>query len=171
MFDLGWSKLLILAVVAIVVVGPKELPGLLRTLGRLVAQLRRQAGEFRAHFDEAMRDTELQQIRQDIQAIKSDAEASLRGIGRTLDEDMKAAEKSLEPALNGTEQKAVAGTAAAAASAATADKIEPDAAIPASDTAAELVTTETPSASDEPGHETQPSVRPETESVTARQGA
>jgi sec-independent protein translocase protein TatB len=99
MFDLGWSKIIILAVVAIVVVGPKELPSLLRTLGQFVAQLRRHAAEFRAQFDEAMRSTELDQIRRDVEAIKTDAHASIQGIGRSLEQDLAEAKASVEKAV------------------------------------------------------------------------
>lgn len=96
MFDLGWSKILILAVVAIVVVGPKELPVLLRTLGQFIAQLRRHAADFRAQFDEAMRSTELDQIRKDVEAIKTDAQASIRGIGQSLEQEVNASKASIE---------------------------------------------------------------------------
>lgn len=96
MFDLGWSKVLILAVVAIVVVGPKELPALLRTVGQFIAQLRRHAAEFRAQFDEAIRSTELDQIKKDVEAIKTDAQASLRGIERSIEDDVGSAKASVD---------------------------------------------------------------------------
>ena len=99
MFDLGWSKILILAVVAIVVVGPKELPTLLRTLGQFISQLRRHAAEFRAQFDEAMRSPELDQMKKDVEAIKSDTQASLRGIERSLEQDMSEAKVSVDKAF------------------------------------------------------------------------
>ena len=59
MFDLSSSKLLILGIVALIVVGPKDLPILLRTIGKYVGMIRRQAAEFRSQFDEAMRESEL----------------------------------------------------------------------------------------------------------------
>lgn len=96
MFDLGWSKVIILAVVAIIVVGPKELPALLRAVGQFIAQLRRHAAEFRTQFDEAMKSTELDQIRKDVEAIKTDATASLRGIERSIEQDVNAAKSSFE---------------------------------------------------------------------------
>ena len=105
MFDLGWSKILILAAVAIVFVGPKELPGLLRTLGQMVAQLRRHAAEFRTQFDEAIKSTELEQIKKDVQAIKSDAQASLHGIGQTLEKDLAAEKAALEKSLETVDSK------------------------------------------------------------------
>ncbi len=57
MFDIGWSELLVIIVVAIVVVGPKDLPRLMGTFGRYAGKLRRAAAEFQRQFDEAMRDT------------------------------------------------------------------------------------------------------------------
>ena len=57
MFDIGWSEILVIVVVAIVVVGPKDLPRLMRTFGRYAGKLRRAAAEFQRQFDDAMRDT------------------------------------------------------------------------------------------------------------------
>ena len=56
MFEVGWLELLVIAVVLIVVVGPKDLPGMLRTFGRVTTQLRRMAGDFRKQFDDALRE-------------------------------------------------------------------------------------------------------------------
>lgn len=89
MFDLGWSKLIVIAIVAIIVVGPKDLPPLLRAIGKFVAQLRRQAEEFRSHFNEAMRDTGLDEIRRDISGIKQTASDAAGDIRRSLDESVK----------------------------------------------------------------------------------
>ena len=94
MFDLGWSKLIIIAMLAIVVVGPKELPGLLRTIGKFVGQIRRQADEFRRQFEEAMRDTELDQIRKDVEDIKRTAHESVRDIERSAEESVQPLENS-----------------------------------------------------------------------------
>lgn len=63
MFDIGWTELLIIAVVAIIVVGPKDLPGMLRSLGRYAGKMKRTAGEFRSQFDDALRDSELDELR------------------------------------------------------------------------------------------------------------
>jgi len=67
MFDIGWTEILIIAVVAIIVVGPKDLPRMLRTSGRYAGQLRRTAGEFRSQFDDAIRDSELDELRSTLQ--------------------------------------------------------------------------------------------------------
>ncbi len=63
MFDIGWTEILIIAVVAILVVGPKDLPRMLRALGRYAGQLRRTANDFRAQFDEALKESELDELR------------------------------------------------------------------------------------------------------------
>jgi sec-independent protein translocase protein TatB len=67
MFDIGWTEILIIAVVAIIVVGPKDLPRMLRSLGRYAGQLRRTAAEFRSQFDDAIRESELDELRSTLQ--------------------------------------------------------------------------------------------------------
>ncbi|PCH80129.1 MAG: twin-arginine translocase subunit TatB [Hyphomicrobiales bacterium] len=59
MFNIGWSELFVVASVAILVVGPKELPGMLRTFGRTITNMRRMAGEFQAQFKEALQESDL----------------------------------------------------------------------------------------------------------------
>lgn len=85
MFDLGWSKLLIIAVLAIVVVGPKELPGLMRTIGKFLGHIKRQADEFRGQLRDAMKDTEFEQIGKDVADIRRTAEESVRDIGKSFE--------------------------------------------------------------------------------------
>lgn len=64
MFDIGWSELLVIAVVAVVVIGPKELPRLMRTFGHYTGKVRRAAAEFQRQFDDAIRETEIDEVRQ-----------------------------------------------------------------------------------------------------------
>ena len=54
MFDIGWSELVVIGVVALIAIGPKELPTVLRTLGQYMGKLRRMASEFQAQFQEAI---------------------------------------------------------------------------------------------------------------------
>ena len=71
MFDIGWSELLVVLVVALVVVGPKDLPRLMRTLGRWVRKARAMADDFRASFDEMARESELDELRSEIEALRN----------------------------------------------------------------------------------------------------
>ena len=75
MFDIGWSELLVIAVVAIVVVGPKELPKLMRSFGFYAGKLRRAAADFRRQFDEAMREAELEEVKQAIESVRTETRA------------------------------------------------------------------------------------------------
>ena len=63
MFDIGWSELLVIAVVAIIVVGPKELPRLMRTFGHYAGKVRHMAADFQRQFEEAVRDSEIDEVR------------------------------------------------------------------------------------------------------------
>jgi sec-independent protein translocase protein TatB len=69
MFDIGWSELLVIGIVALVVIGPKELPGLLRTIGAMMGKVRRMAGEFQGQFNEAMREAELEDLRKQAEKL------------------------------------------------------------------------------------------------------
>ncbi|MBW0152837.1 MAG: Sec-independent protein translocase protein TatB [Phenylobacterium sp.] len=77
--DIGAGELLLIAIVALVVVGPKDLPMLLRRLGQFTARLRGMAAEFRASFEEMGRQSELDELRKEVEALRS---------GRMLDDEM-----------------------------------------------------------------------------------
>src|SRR5262245_16001462 len=66
MFGIDSSELLLIAIVALVVIGPKELPGLLRTWGKWMAQMRGMAAEFRGHVDEMVRQSELDEVKKQL---------------------------------------------------------------------------------------------------------
>ena len=68
--DIGGTELLVIAAVALIVVGPKDLPILLRKLGQFVAKMRGMASEFRASFDEMARQSELDDLRREVQAMR-----------------------------------------------------------------------------------------------------
>jgi sec-independent protein translocase protein TatB len=72
MFDIGWSELLVIAVVAIVVVGPKDLPKLMRAVGHYAGKLRRAASDFQRQFEEAMRESEVEEMRKAIESVKTE---------------------------------------------------------------------------------------------------
>ncbi len=82
MFDITSSKLLILAIVALIVVGPKDLPILLRTVGKYLGIIRRHAAEFRGQFDEAMREAELDGLKKEFDAVSREVRATDRHAAR-----------------------------------------------------------------------------------------
>lgn len=94
MFDLGWSEMLIIAVVAIIVVGPKDLPGMLRNIGKFVGQAKRMANEFTGQFQEALRDSELEDLKKEFNEVTkvdplSDFENSINKDLNEIDRDLK----------------------------------------------------------------------------------
>jgi sec-independent protein translocase protein TatB len=78
MFDFDAGKLLILGIVALVVIGPKELPGVMRQVGQAVAKLRRMAAEFQGQFMEAMREAELDNLKQELTKVGEVAKEAAR---------------------------------------------------------------------------------------------
>jgi len=69
--DIGGAELLVIAAVALIVVGPKDLPVLLRKLGQFVGKIRGMAAEFRASFDEMARQSELDELRREVEAMRA----------------------------------------------------------------------------------------------------
>ena len=70
MFDIGWTEMMVIAVVAIVVVGPKELPGMLRTFGQAMGKVRRMSRDFQRQFDDALKEADLDEVRKGIETVK-----------------------------------------------------------------------------------------------------
>ena len=70
MFDVGWSEMLVIAIVLIVVVGPKDLPRMLRQFGRTTSKLRTMAGDFRRQFDEALKEAELDDVTETLSSVR-----------------------------------------------------------------------------------------------------
>jgi sec-independent protein translocase protein TatB len=79
MFDIGWTELVVIAVVAIVVIGPKDLPRAMRFVGQWTGKMKKMAREFQGQFNEALREAELESVRKDVEAIgKIDPMAGVR---------------------------------------------------------------------------------------------
>ena len=72
MFDFSWSHILIVLIVALVVVGPKDLPKLMRIVGHWLGKARAMADQFRKSLDEMARQSELDELRQEIVALRAD---------------------------------------------------------------------------------------------------
>lgn len=96
MFDVSWSELLILGLVTLIFVGPKELPRFLGTLGRYAGVVRRHANEFRAVFEQAMREAEMDQIQKEMRAVSEGVKASLDDATRSVDGIKSAAKVDLD---------------------------------------------------------------------------
>jgi sec-independent protein translocase protein TatB len=75
MFDIGWGELLVIGIVALVAIGPKELPGALRTAGQWIAKIRRMASEFQNQFHEAMREAELADLKKEVDEMATTAQS------------------------------------------------------------------------------------------------
>ena len=69
MFDMSWGEVMVIGAVALIVIGPKDLPKALRTLGNMTAKVRRMASEFQSQFNEAMREAELDEIRKQVEGV------------------------------------------------------------------------------------------------------
>jgi sec-independent protein translocase protein TatB len=164
MIDITSSKLFLLAIVALLVIGPKDFPVLLRTIGKYVGIIRGHAKEFRAQFDEAMRESELTQLKKDMESIAQETEASLNATGREMEQTLDDAGKSVEVSFEnplapaGDAQPAIAAGTAAAEQAATAPPV-PSAADPqpTSETAAPLAAGEPSAAAAAPAGSVTPS--------------
>src|SRR3954467_11097862 len=78
MFDIGWSELVVIAVVALIAIGPKELPGVLRMVGQWMGKARKMASEFQGQFQEAMREAEMADLKKRLDEVK-DAATGLAG--------------------------------------------------------------------------------------------
>ena len=115
MFDITSSKLLILAIVALIVVGPKDLPVLLRTVGKYMGIIRRHAADFRAQLDEAMREAELDDIKTEFDNLGREMHASIEdsAAGQRTKEIMEAkvddAAEGPAPQLGGPDPDAELG--------------------------------------------------------------
>ena len=77
--EIGGTELLVIAIVALIVVGPKDLPKLLRQFGQFMARVRGMASEFRASFDEMARQSELDELRKEVEAMRRGQFAELGG--------------------------------------------------------------------------------------------
>ena len=85
MFDIGWTEITVILVIAIIVIGPKDLPKVLRKVGQWVAKAKAMTRDFRGHVDEMIRETEIDEVKKQIDSIdKFDANSALEN---TIDAD------------------------------------------------------------------------------------
>jgi sec-independent protein translocase protein TatB len=80
MLDMSWGEVMLIGGVALIVIGPKDLPKALRTVGQVTSKLRRMAGEFQMQFNEAIREAELDEVRREVDGIRN----TVRSAGSTF---------------------------------------------------------------------------------------
>src|SRR6516165_2891929 len=102
MFGIDSPELLVIAIVALVVIGPKELPGLLRTWGKWMAQMRSMASEFRGHVDEMVRQSELDEVKKQLESTATGVDLQAldptKQIRSHIEEGMAEGEKAIADA-------------------------------------------------------------------------
>jgi sec-independent protein translocase protein TatB len=85
MFDIGWSELVVIGVVALIAIGPKELPGVLRSVGYWMGKVRRMASEFQGQFQEAMREAEMADLKKQADDLNTMAKDLTSDFSKTFD--------------------------------------------------------------------------------------
>jgi sec-independent protein translocase protein TatB len=108
MFDIGWSELVLIAVVALIAIGPKELPGVLRMVGQWMGKARKMAAEFQGQFQEAMREAEMADLKKSFDEVR---EAATGFAGNNV---MTSLQKDVSDALNISDVDKPAATSAPA---------------------------------------------------------
>jgi sec-independent protein translocase protein TatB len=89
MFDIGWSEFVLIAVVALIAIGPKELPGVLRMVGQWMGKARKMAAEFQSQFQEAMREAEMADLKKSFDEVREAASGfSPAGVISSLQQDV-----------------------------------------------------------------------------------
>jgi len=139
MFDISWTEFLLIGVVALIVIGPKELPAVLRTLGQWTRRVRSMAADFQGQFQEAMREAEMADLKKQVDDIAHDIKSydPLKDVRSDVEAAGKDIQSSLEkPVMTPTSEPANSEEPLALESAATgtgpvaADGGEEQAAVP-----------------------------------------
>jgi sec-independent protein translocase protein TatB len=86
MFDFSWGEVLLIGAVALIVIGPKDLPATLRTVGRTIGKVKRMASEFQGQFNEALREADLDKVRKDVEGMNKAASAGFNPVKTIRDE-------------------------------------------------------------------------------------
>jgi sec-independent protein translocase protein TatB len=85
MFDIAWSELMLIGAVALVVIGPKDLPKAMRTVGQTIGKIRRMAAEFQGQFNDAMREAELHDLKKQVEDVGGSVSSSLNTDFKPID--------------------------------------------------------------------------------------
>ncbi|MEZ2143498.1 Sec-independent protein translocase protein TatB [Bradyrhizobium sp. DN5] len=136
MFDIGWSELVLIGVVALIAIGPKELPGVLRMVGQWMGKARKMAAEFQGQFQEAMREAEMADLKKSFDEVKEAATGfnPLTSLQKDVSDALRvdALDKPAEtPATSAVEPPATSSEALATSNEAPVTPTTPEAPTPA----------------------------------------
>ncbi|MGH1589193.1 Sec-independent protein translocase protein TatB [Methylobacterium phyllosphaerae] len=122
MLDMSWGEVMLIGGVALIVIGPKDLPKALRTVGQITSKLRRMAGEFQMQFNEAIREAELDDVRREVDGIRNTVRTAGSTFNpvQTIRDELKGAvegrakvgPEKLGPELPGVETRSLADATA-----------------------------------------------------------
>jgi sec-independent protein translocase protein TatB len=118
MFDIAWSEMLVIGAVALVVIGPKDLPKALRSVGEAVGKIKRMASEFQGQFNEAMREAELHDLKKQVEDVGGSVQAATKvdfNPIETIRNEIKGSTATTDAAQPSTQPVSLATDVAAAA--------------------------------------------------------
>jgi sec-independent protein translocase protein TatB len=123
MFDISWTEFLLIGVVALIFIGPKELPAVLRTLGQWTRRIRSMAADFQNQFQEAMREAEMADLKKQVDDIAHDIKSydPLKDVRADVEAAGKDIQSSLEKPVMESAAQATAPSETPAEAAATAN--------------------------------------------------
>jgi sec-independent protein translocase protein TatB len=125
MLDLGWSELLVIGIVALLVVGPKDLPSMFRTVGQYVGKARSMAREFQRSMEDAARQSDIDELRKTAQSVKDVGRVATGGVSGLAQFGLDHTKKYAEKTLTGDDGTAAAPEAPAATPAAPVRTADP----------------------------------------------
>jgi sec-independent protein translocase protein TatB len=117
MFDIAFSEIVVIAVVALIVIGPERLPKVARTLGHMFGRLQRYVNEVKADINREMELDELRKLRSEVQSAASEFESSIHKAAQEVDSGVRSVETELNDAGRSPAETAPAGAHDAAAAA------------------------------------------------------
>lgn len=100
MFDIGFSEIVVIAVVALIVIGPERLPKAARTMGHLFGRLQRYVNDVKSDINREMELDELRKLQREVQTAAADLKSSVENVGRDMETGVRDVERSLNEAGN-----------------------------------------------------------------------
>jgi sec-independent protein translocase protein TatB len=102
MFDMSWGEVMVIGAVALIVIGPKDLPKALRTLGNMTSHVKKMASEFQSQFNEAMREAELEDIKKEVSGLNAEVSSINESVSSSLNTSFDPLAPDSSPAASTT---------------------------------------------------------------------